>query len=172
MADPLSIVGVVYPIARDLLTLAQYMNMAYKGVRYAKQDLYKVIKRTKLVARTYEFFSDTMKDAEKIEALAPMFKRHRKLIRRVKTESKRIIGRLKRITNIFWFLINGEPVNLTEKWIAQFEWFRESKKVVPPLFQDMKILEKSMRTIGILVNTQMLYQAYQKDRSSPILAQL
>lgn len=164
--------GVVYPIAHDLLKLAKDMQRAYRGIRHAKQDLYKVIKRTKTVARTYEFFSGTMKGAKKIEELAPMFKRHRKLIKRVKTESKRIIGRLQCITNIFGSLITGKPVDSVEKWIAQFEWFRESKKVVPPLFLDMKVLEKSMRTIGILVNTQILQQAYLRDGSNLILAQL
>ncbi|EED19665.1 hypothetical protein TSTA_029400 [Talaromyces stipitatus ATCC 10500] len=72
MADPLSILGVVYPIAHDLFTLASYMNKAYKGIRYAKQDLQKVIKRTEAVAETYEFFSDTMKDAKGIEGSSPI----------------------------------------------------------------------------------------------------
>jgi hypothetical protein len=172
MADPLSIVGVVYPIARDLLILAGKMKIAYKGIRYAKKDLGKVIERTKTVAKTYEFFSDTMKYAKKIPELAPMFKRHRKLIGKVKTESKRIISKLKRIKDIFGPLINGENVNWADKYIAHYEWFLENKKAVPHLFQRMKVLEKSMRTIGILVDIHMLYQVYQKDKSNPILVQL
>jgi hypothetical protein len=172
MTDPLSIVGVVYPVARDLFKLARHMKRAYKGIRHAKHDLNKVIRRTKTVARTYEFFRDTLKQAEGIEELAPMFKRHKRLIGGVEMESEQIITKLKDITKIFWFLMKGDPVNVTDKWIAQYEWFRKSKKVVPPLFQEMKVLEKSMRTIGILVNTQMLYKAYLKDRSNPILGQL
>ncbi|KAJ5153203.1 uncharacterized protein N7482_009681 [Penicillium canariense] len=168
----LGVVGVIYPIAQDLFRLAKNMKRAYEEVGHAKQDLYKVIKRTKSVARTYDLFKDTMTKVKKIEELAPMFKRHRKLIREVETESKRIIGRLKHITNIFRFMINVEPVSSVEKWVAQFEWFRESKKIVPCLFQDMKVLEKSMRTIGILVNTQILSRVYLRDRSHTILAPL
>jgi hypothetical protein len=172
MADPLSIAGAVYPIVRDLIGLAKELKIAYKGIRYAKQDLDKVIKRTKIVAQTYALFSDTMKKEKKIQELTPMFKRHRKLIRNVETESERIIRRLDRIKDIFTPLINGEHVNRVDKSIAHYEWFIKKKKAIPYLFQRMKFLEKSMRTIGTLVNTQMLYQAYQKDNSNIILIQL
>lgn len=172
MADPFSIAGVAYPIAKELLSLAVDMKKVYDEVHHAKPNFYKVISRTKTVARTYDFFMDTMSGARKIDELTPMFKRHRKLMRRVKTESERVIKRLKHIIRIFRFLIDGRPITAVDKWIAWFRWYRHSKKFIPPLFQEMKVLERSMRTIGILVTVQMLQNAHLKDRSSSVLPQL
>jgi hypothetical protein len=172
MVDPLSIVGVAYPIASNFVELIQKMKKVYKGIRFAKQDLMKVIERTEMVAETHAFFSQTINNVKSITELAPMFKQHGKLIERVERESNRIIGGLERITGPFWFLITGEPVTRTDKCIAQYEWFRDGQKSVSPLFQDMKVLEKSMRTIGILVNIQMSLQAYRRDRSNLMLAQM
>lgn len=137
-----------------------------------KKDLSSVIKRTISVARTYDFFTDTMKVARGIQELAPMFNRHQKLMGSIDEESIRTIGRLKHITGKFRSLIDCEPVSTVERWIAQFEWSRESKKTVPSLFQDMEVLERSMRTIGTLMHIQLLSQTYQRDGSDVVVAQL
>lgn len=172
MVDPLSVIGVVYPIARDLVELVKKLKKVYKGVRYAKQDLIKVMRRTNIVAGTYDFFRETMKNVQRIRELASIFDRHGELIETVKSESRKIIKRLEHITEIFWLQINKKPVNTVDKWIAQFEWYKQSKKAVPSLFQDMKVLEKSMKTIATLVNTQILLQAYERDGSELILSQM
>lgn len=137
-----------------------------------KKDLSSVIKGTISVARTYDFFTDTMKVARGIQELAPMFNRHQKLMGSIDEESIRTIGRLKHITGKFRSLIDCEPVSTVERWIAQFEWSRESKKTVPSLFQDMEVLERSMRTIGTLMHIQLLSQTYQRDGSDVVVAQL
>ena len=131
-----------------------------------------MIDRTITVARTYDLFRDTMKVARGIQELAPMFNRHQQLIGSIDEESIRTIGRLKHITGKFRTLIDGEPVRKVERWIAQYEWSREGKKTVPSLFQDMEVLERSMRTIGILMHIHLLSQTHQRDRSDVVVAQL
>lgn len=128
--------------------------------------------RTNIVARTYDFFSETMKNLKRIKELASIYARHGELIETVKRESRKIIKRLEYVTEIFWLQINENPVTTVDKWIAQFEWYRQSKKAVPSLFQDMKVLERSMKTIATLVNTQILLQAYERDGSELILSQM
>ncbi|KAL2816291.1 hypothetical protein BJX63DRAFT_143272 [Aspergillus granulosus] len=172
MADPISIGVGMYPIACHLLKLARGMQSVHDGMRYAKHDLRKVIQRTNTAAQTYDFFTDTMKKAKKTKELKPMFKNHGKLIDKVERESARIIRKLERITEAFELLRGTKPIGWFEKWIAQLKWYITSKDAVPQLFQDMKDFERTMRTIGILVIVQMLQQAYLKDTSNPILAQL
>ncbi|KAF7136917.1 hypothetical protein CNMCM5793_006579 [Aspergillus hiratsukae] len=171
MAEVLAVVGLAYPIAKDLFKLANKLRTLYKQIRNAKNDLPSVIKRTRSLARTYDFFRDTMKVARKIQELAPMFKRHRQLMGSIEEESIRTIGRLKHITDKFRSLIDSEPISTVERWIAQFEWSRVSKKTVPSLFQDMKVLERSMRTIGTLVHIQLLSKTRQRDGSAVVVAQ-
>jgi hypothetical protein len=113
-----------------------------------------------------------MKVARKIQELAPMFNRHQQLMGSIDEESLRTIGRLKHITSKFRSLIDDEPISTVERWIAQFEWSRASKETVPSLFQDMEVLERSMRTIGTLVHIQLLSQTHQRDGSDVIVAQL
>ena len=172
MIDPLSVTGVVYPIACNLVALVKKLKRVYKGVRYAKKDLIKVMRRTNIVARTYDFFNETMENVRRIQELASIYARHGELIGTVESESEKIIKRLEHITEIFWLQINKKPVNTVDKWIVQFEWYRQSKEAVPSLFQDMKVLERSMKTIASLVNTQILLQAYERDGSNLILSQM
>jgi negative regulator of sigma E activity len=113
-----------------------------------------------------------MKVAKKIQELAPMFNRHQHLIRSINKESKRTIERLNHITGKFRSLIDDEPVSTVERLIAQYEWSRESKKTVPFLFQEMKVLERSMRTIGTLVHIQLLSQTHRSNGSGVVLAQV
>jgi hypothetical protein len=131
-----------------------------------------VRKRTTSVAQTYEFFGGTMKAAREVKELVPMFNRHQPLIESIDEESKRTIRRLRNITGKFNSLIDGEYVSTVERWIARFEWSRESKKTIPSLFQDMEVLERSMRTIGTLVHIHLLSKTHQRDGSHVVLAQL
>ncbi|GFF64719.1 hypothetical protein CNMCM6936_005058 [Aspergillus lentulus] len=172
MADVLAVAGLAYPIAKDLLKLAKKLARLHRQVRNAKIDLTSVIKRTTSVARTYDFFRDTMKVARKIQELASMFNRHQQLMESIDEESIRTIRRLKHITSKFRSLIDGEPISTVDRWIAQFEWSRVSRKTVPSLFQDMEVLERSMRTIGTLVHIQLLSQIQQRDGSDVVVAQL
>lgn len=172
MADPLSIAGVAYPIAKDFLRLCRRMKRAYQDIRYAKQDLFKAIKRTNTVAQTFEFFSESLDNARGIEELDSMFERHGKLIESVNGEAKRTIKRLDYITTICRLMMNSSHISPVQRCIAYFEWYRASKNVVPSLFYDMKILERSMRTIGILVNTQILHQVFLKTKDNTILTRL
>lgn len=172
MVDVLAVAGLAYPIAKDLFKLVKKLKRLYEQIRNAKYDLFSVIKRTISVAQTYDFFRDTIKVARRIQELAPMFNRHQQIMRSIDEESKRTIGRLKHITGKFRSLIDNEPVSTVERWIAQFEWSRESKKTVPSLFQDMEVLERSMRTIGTLVHIQLLSQTHRRNGSDVALAQL
>lgn len=172
MADALSVAGFVYPIAKDIARLAKKLRRLYKQIRNAKNDLSCVIKRAKSVARTYDFFRDTMEVARKVRELAPMFNRHQQLIEEIDEESRRTIRRLKQITGNFRSLIDGNYVSTVERWMAQFQWSRESKKSIPSIFQDMEVLERSMRTIGTLVHIQLLVQTHQRDGSDVVLEQL
>jgi hypothetical protein len=129
MIDPLSLTGVVYPIACHLVDLVKKLRRVYKGVRYAKKDLIKVMRRTNIVARTYDFFTETMENVRRIKELASIYARHGELIGTVESESIKIIKRLEHITEIFWLQINKKPVNTVDKWIVQFEWYRQSKVI-------------------------------------------
>lgn len=172
MVDPLSVAGFIYPIARDLIALVQRLKEVYEGVRYARHDFNKVMRRTKIVAGTYNFFSEAMKNLKRIKELASLLGRHESLVETVESESRKIVKRLKQITEIFWFRINRKPATTVDKWIAQFEWYKESKEAIPSLFEDMQVLEKSMRTIGTLVNTHLLIHVYERDGSELILSQM
>ncbi|KAJ6003843.1 hypothetical protein N7540_013125 [Penicillium herquei] len=166
MVDPLSIAGIAYPIAKDLLRLARSMKRAYQGIRYANQDLFKAIKRTETVAQTFNFFSESLDKAETIEELGLMFEQHRKLIESVNGEAKRTIKELEYITTICRSMMDCPHVSAIQRWIAHFEWYRASKSIVPPLFQDMKILERSMRTIGILKLLRMEFRKLQATQKA------
>ncbi|KAL4982326.1 hypothetical protein BDW68DRAFT_192235 [Aspergillus falconensis] len=156
MVDPLSAAGLAYPIAKDLFKLAKKLRQAYHEIRHAKQSLKKMITRAETVAETYELFSDTMADAKKTKGLASTFKKHRKLMKRVESESTRIIKKIRIITTIFSPLLRNDPSDPVQRWIAQFQWYRKEKKVVVPLLMEMQILEGSMGLIARLVIIQML----------------
>lgn len=172
MVDPLSIAGVAYPVVRDLLTLARQMKKIYRGVRHAKTDLQKMSDRTKIVAGTYGFFKETIRDVQQIEKLSKMFARHGDLIDKVEDESQKIVDKLKSIKKKFRFLLERKPASLVDQWIAHWLWYNESKETVPALFQDMEDLENSMRTIAILVHTHVLLQDYETNRSQQLSAQM
>lgn len=125
-----------------------------------------------MVARMYDFFIHTMEHAEGIEELAPIFERHHRLIGSVKSEAQQTIERLKALISLFSSKITGRAVSPVQKWIARFKWSRTTKEVVAPLFRDMKILEKSMGTLGILVHIHILRLVYERDRSDIILGQM
>lgn len=172
MAEALGVVGLAYPIVKDLLKVAKKLRRLHKQIRNAKNELSSVIERTITVARTYDLFRETMAVARGIQGLAPLFKRHQQLIKSIDNESKRTIGSLRHITRRFRSLRRGKPISTVERLIAQFEWTRESKKTVPSLFQNMEVLERSMRTTATLVNIQLLSQTYQQDPSDAVMAQL
>jgi hypothetical protein len=172
MADPLSVPGVVNPIADDFLSLVRQMRKIYKKVRYARQNLKKMTDRTEIVAGTFKFFGDAMTRAMRVKKLTQTFKRHRDLVKKVENESQQIVDRLTDIKNIFRFLISGKPVNMTDECIAHYQWYRRSKKIIPRLFQDMEVLESSMRTIGILANTHILLHDYKVNGSKELWEQM
>jgi hypothetical protein len=172
MAEVLAVASFAYPIAKDLVKLARKLDRLLEQIRNAEKDLSSVIKRTISVAQTYDFFGDSINIARNIPELEPMFNRHQQLMGSIDEESKRTIRRLKHITGKFHSLIDNEPISTVERWIAQYEWSRESKKTVPSLFQDMEVLERSMRTIGTLVHIQLLSQTHRRNGSDVVLAQL
>ena len=152
MADPVSIAGT----APQLIQLANYLVKLCNEFRYAQKDLDKVSKRTKTVAAMYVLFRGTLKKAERIDELTPIFKRHENLMSSVRSEASHTIKRLKNLTKRFDRQMSGRNVSSAERWIARFRWIRTSNKVIVPLFQDMEVLEQSMRTVGILMNTNIL----------------
>ncbi|KAB8219290.1 hypothetical protein BDV33DRAFT_204607 [Aspergillus novoparasiticus] len=103
------------------------------------------------VAETYTFFRDTIKEARKIHELHPMFRKYKRLINRVDGESSATVQKLENVSSIFSPLGQRDPVHPAEKWMAQIRWYRKGNKTIIPLFQDMEVLEQSMRTIGTLV---------------------
>ncbi|KAL4865517.1 hypothetical protein BDV12DRAFT_211022 [Aspergillus spectabilis] len=144
MTDPLSAAGLAYPVAKDLIMLARELRQGYHKIRYAKKDLSNVIDRTETVAQIYEFFGDTIADAKKINDLARTFKKHRKLILKVETESDRIIEKLENITMMFWPLLEWYgPIDPIQRWIMQFQWYTEGKRAIVPVFEEMQILERA-----------------------------
>ncbi|CEL07676.1 hypothetical protein ASPCAL10832 [Aspergillus calidoustus] len=172
MAEALGVAGIAYPIAKDLVTLAQKMKRAYKKMRHAKADVKEIMKRTETVALTYNFYQDTMDEAKQIPELEPMFKKHRKLMRRITTESKRLIDTLEDFVQFFWFDLHDSPVELIERWISRLDWYRQSRRVIPPLFHQLGVFEGSMRTVAALIGVQMARQTYLKAPSNLSLAQL
>lgn len=170
MADPLSLVALGYTVVKDLRKLARGMKKACKEIHYAKDNLEKVIERTKTIAETYRFFLDTMQEARKIRELQRMFDKYDSLINRVDGESSATVQKLQNVRSIFAPLGQKGPIHPTDKWMAQIRWYRKSNKTILPLFQDMKVLEQSMRTIGTLVQIHILKQMHFNDRSNAILA--
>lgn len=92
--------------------------------------------------------------------------------KKVEDESQKIVDRLTNIKGKFWFLLERKPSSLIDQWIAHWLWYKESKKTVPALFQHMEVLENSMTTIGILVNTHILLQYYETGPSQQLSAQM
>ncbi|CEL11755.1 hypothetical protein ASPCAL14852 [Aspergillus calidoustus] len=158
MAEALGVAGIAYPIAKDLVTLAQKMERAYKKMRHAKADVKEIMKRTETVALTYNFYQDTMDEAKQIPELEPMFKKHRKLMRKITTETTRLIDTLEDFVQFFWFDLHDSPVELIERWIARLDWYRQSSRVIPPLFYQLGVFEGSMRTVAALIGVQMARQ--------------
>ncbi|KAL2869081.1 uncharacterized protein BJX67DRAFT_379560 [Aspergillus lucknowensis] len=152
MIDPISAASLAYPAAQDLVRLAQKMRLAYKEIRHAKQNLEETIERTERVAQTYELFRDTMKRAKRMKELAPMFEKYQVLLRRVRKEPRRIKNRLINITDIFRPLLGDTTIHPVQKFIAQYEWYRLSKKDIAPLFQEMGVLEVSMTLEDVVGN--------------------
>lgn len=172
MATPLSTKAVYPGITSDFRDLARQLKKIYQRVLYGRQSLKRMTDRTEIVAGTLEFFGETMTRALKIERLDQLFRRHEFLTRKVESESEQLVTRLQDIKNIFQFLISDTPINLTDQCIAQYQWYRKSKKIVPLLFQDMEVLESSMRTIGILANTHILLHEYQANGSKDLWEQM
>jgi hypothetical protein len=165
MVDPLSAAGLAYPIAKDFFSLAKRLRQAYHEIQHAQKNLKTMINQTETVAETYELFTDTMADAKKVKDLATTFKKHRKLIRRVKKESIRIIKNLRIITKMFLPLLQNGPIDPIQRWITQFQWYRKEKKAVVPLLMEMRILEGSMSLIATLVSIQMLQHSERRTIS-------
>ncbi|KAE8364628.1 hypothetical protein BDV27DRAFT_157675 [Aspergillus caelatus] len=111
-----------------------------------------------------------MKQARKIHELQRMFDKYDSLINRVDGESSATVQKLKNVRNIFSPLGRKGPIRPTEKWMAQIRWYRKGNKTILPLFQDMNVLEQSMRTIGILVQIHILTQIHPDALSNEILA--
>ncbi|PIG79896.1 hypothetical protein AARAC_010459 [Aspergillus arachidicola] len=172
MVDPLSVIAFAYPVAKELSSLAKNIKKACTEIYHAKKHLERVIERTMTVAETYTFFRDTIKEARKIHELHPMFRKYKRLINRVDGESSATVQKLRNVRSIFSPLGREDPVHPAEKWMAQIRWYRKGNKTIIPLFQDMEVLEQSMRTIGTLVQIHILKQIYLKDRSNAILAQV
>ncbi|KAE8418404.1 hypothetical protein BDV36DRAFT_295244 [Aspergillus pseudocaelatus] len=111
-----------------------------------------------------------MKEARKIHELQRMFDKYDSLINRVDGESNATVQKLKNVRNIFSPLGRKGPIRPTEKWMAQIRWYRKGNKTILPLFQDMNVLEQSMRTIGILVQIHILTRIHPDAPSNAILA--
>ncbi|KAG2414715.1 hypothetical protein HFD88_003907 [Aspergillus terreus] len=156
MVDPLSAVGLAYPIAKDLIELALKLRQAVHKIRHARASLKKMSDRTKTVAGTYEFFHETMADVKKVKGMERTFRKHGKLIRKVKSESRRLTSRIRAITDMFSPLLETDHIDPVQRWIAQFRWYRKEKKVIAPLLVEMKILEESMNLIATLVVIKMV----------------
>lgn len=141
-----------------LFQLAKKLKKLHDRIGNAEDDISKASARTKLVARTYRFYRDTIANARKAKELGTMFERHKDLIEGVHDESTQTIDRLECLIDPFIPLIEDETASIStfQRWMTRFEWTRQSKKIIPSLFQDMKILERSIAIIATLVNVQML----------------
>jgi hypothetical protein len=159
MADPASITGLVYPLAKDLIRLAKKLRQVYHEIRHARESLLKMINRIETVAATYELFRETMAEARAVRDLAETFKKHQKLLDDVEVEAERIIKSLRTVKKGFKPLLRNDYINPVERWIAQFQWYRTEKKVVAPVLVEMEILEGSMNLITTLVDIKMLLQS-------------
>lgn len=156
MIDPLSAVGLAYPIAKDLVGLALKLRQASHEIRHARASLKKMSDRTKTVAETYELFHETMAGAKKVKGMGRTFRKHRKLIHKVKSKSRRLATRIRAITDMFSPLLETDHIDRVQRLLIQFRWYRKEKKVIAPLLMEMKILEGSMNLIATLVVIKML----------------
>ncbi|KAL3456046.1 hypothetical protein BJX64DRAFT_281649 [Aspergillus heterothallicus] len=156
MIDPLSAVGLAYPIAKDLVGLALKLRQASHEIRHARASLKKMSDRIETVAGTYELFRETIAGAKKVKGMGKTFKRHKKLIQKVKSKPWRLARRIQSITDIFSPLLETDHIDPVQRWIARFRWYRKEKKVIAPLLMEMKILEGSMNLIATLVIIKML----------------
>ncbi|KAL4762230.1 uncharacterized protein BDW70DRAFT_167053 [Aspergillus foveolatus] len=154
MIDPLSATGLAYPIAKDLYRCAKRLKQAYHEIQHAKESLKKVIDKIEIVAETYMSFKDTMGDAKKNKDLAQTFKIHRNLIQKVKSEAKKIIKKLRAITDIFSPLLRSDSSDPSRE-----------KSAVIPLLMDMQILQGSMHLVATLVIIQMLQHSDRNAKS-------
>jgi hypothetical protein len=165
MIDPLSTAGLAYPIAKDLVGLALKLRQASHEIRHARASLKKMSDQTETVAGTYELFRETMAGAKKAKGMGGTFEKHRKLIQKVKSKSRRLASRIQAITDMFSPLLETDHVNPVQRWIAQFQWYREEKKVIAPLLMEMKILEGSMNLIATLVVIKILQHSDYRTNS-------
>ncbi|KAL3453054.1 hypothetical protein BJX65DRAFT_302951 [Aspergillus insuetus] len=165
MIDPLSAAGLAYPIAKDLVGLALKLRQASHEIRHARESLKEMSDRTETVAGTYELFRETMSDAKKFKGMGRTFEKHGKLIRKVKSKSRRLAGKIQTFTDIFCSLLETDHIDPLQRLIAKFQWYRKEKKVIAPLLVEMKILEGSMNLVATLVNIKMLQQSNGKGIS-------
>ncbi|KAF9892655.1 hypothetical protein FE257_001057 [Aspergillus nanangensis] len=70
MVDPLSALGLAYPVTRDLLKIARKLKRVCHEMNHATENLEKIISRVDIVAETYKLFTDTMNDTNRIDDLA------------------------------------------------------------------------------------------------------
>ncbi|KAL4876695.1 hypothetical protein BJY04DRAFT_222871 [Aspergillus karnatakaensis] len=159
MVDPLSAAGLAYPVVKDLFRLAKRLRQAHREIKYAREDLIRVIERIEIVADAYELFHETMAGAKKNKALRRSLRKKRHLMEKVEAESARLLNTLERFTNAFLPLLRNDPLGPVERWISQYRWYRSSKKDVAPVLSRMRILEGSMGVIATLVIIQMLQLA-------------
>jgi hypothetical protein len=165
MIDPLSATGLAYPIAKDLVGLALKLRQASYEIRHARESLEKMSDQTETVAGTYELFRETMAGARKVKGMGGTFKKHGKLIQKVKSKSRRLARRIRAITNMFSPLLETDRIDSVQRWTAQFRWYRKEKKVIAPLLMEMKILEGSMNLIATLVVIEMLQHSDHRSNS-------
>ncbi|GLA46079.1 hypothetical protein AnigIFM63604_008866 [Aspergillus niger] len=156
MIDPLSVTGLAYPIAKDLMGLALKLRQASHEIRHARASLKKMSDQTETVAGAYELFRETMAGAKKVKGMGRTFEKHGKLIQKVKSKSRRLACRIQAITDMFSPLLETDHIDSVQRWIAQFRWYRKEKNVIAPLLMEMRILEGSMSLIATLVVIKML----------------
>ncbi|KAL3473080.1 hypothetical protein BJX99DRAFT_261759 [Aspergillus californicus] len=165
MIDPLSAAGLAYPIAKDLVGLALKLRQASHEIRHARASLKRMSDQTETVAGTYELFRETMAGAKKVKGMGRTFERHRKLIQKVKSKSRRLASRIQAITDMFSPLLENDHINPVQRWIAQFQWYRKEKTVIAPLLMEMKTLEGSMNLIATLVVIKMTQHSNHRTNS-------
>ena len=165
MIDPLSVAGLAYPIAKDLVGLALKLRQASHKIRHARASLEEMSDQTETVAETYEFFRETMAGAKKVKGMGRTFEKHGKLIQKVKSKSRRLASRIRAITDLFSPLLETNHIDRVQRWVAQFRWYRKEKKVIAPLLMEMKILEGSMDLIATLVVIKMLQHSDHRTNS-------
>ncbi|OJJ43865.1 hypothetical protein ASPZODRAFT_135900 [Penicilliopsis zonata CBS 506.65] len=144
----------VLQIGMEFVNLLKKLQEAYKGLRYAREEVHKVMDKTEVMSELADLFEKTMKQVAKHRDLKDIRKRYRKVERNYRKQAKGIIKKIKGILNVLSPLWTHPPAQISRQLYARVDWHFRKRHNIQILLTEMQSLEISINGFTCMINIQ------------------